>query len=295
MVNDSIHATLAPRHKRRAHIVDTLISERAPSLSRGPLWPVLKPLLYTVLGYDKARRFADSISTLGGRETLDLVSEFLRVNVTASGLDRIPRTGRVVIICNHPTSVTDGIAVYDALKSIRPDLMFYVNADALRVAPRLAEVIIPVEWMPHKRTREHSRNTLKRTREVMEAEGALMIFPAGQLAERIKGRETADTPWAPGAFAVARNFDAPIAPMYLTGPFSTLFHVFHSVSEELRDVTLFHEMLNKAGRPFKLTVGPLIPAGTLPRDASLVAAALKDYVERILPVDPDRPFVMPRT
>ena len=36
------------------HIVDVLIEERAPHLSNGPLWPLLRPILYTVLNYKKA-------------------------------------------------------------------------------------------------------------------------------------------------------------------------------------------------------------------------------------------------
>jgi|GEM_PF-189051 len=284
--------TTAPWKGRRArdHIVDTLIAERAPKLSRTPIWPMLRPPLYALLGYRKARRFADEIAARGGRETLDLVSNLLNVRVQVTGIERIPRAGRIVVICNHPTSVTDGVAVYDAIKTVRPDIMFYVNADALRVVPRLDEVVIPVEWMAHKRTREHMRGTLRRTREVMEAEQALMIFPAGQLAERVRGHETADTPWAPGAFAVARNHGAPIVPMHLTGPWSTLFHFFNGFSEELRDVTLFHEMLNKARGEFRLTVGPLIPAGSLPGDAAATAMAMQVYVERILPTHPDEPF-----
>ena len=293
MVTESFSSDRAPARRRPDHIVDTMIAERAPNLSRSPVWPVVRPLLYALLGYDHARRFADSIAGRHGRETLEMVSEYLGVRVQVTGLERVPRTGRVVIVCNHPTSVTDGVAVYDALKAVRRDLTFYINADALRVSPRLEEVVIPVEWMPHKRTRAHSRETLRRTRAVMEAEGALMIFPAGQLAERVKGargRRSADTPWAPGAFAVARNFDAPILPMHLTGPWSTLFQFFHGVSEELRDVTLFHEMLNKAGGEFRLTIGPLIPAGALDGDSAAVAVAMKTYVETILPAHPDRPF-----
>src|SRR5688572_27378373 len=40
------------------HIVDVLIEERAPKLSSGPYWPVLRPILYTVLNYNKAVRMA---------------------------------------------------------------------------------------------------------------------------------------------------------------------------------------------------------------------------------------------
>ena len=145
-------------------------------------------MLYALLGYRKARQFADTLETRGGREALDLVSDILRVQVRSSGLDRVPRVGRFVAICNHPTSVTDGIAVYDALKVVRPDIMFYANADALRVVPGFDEVLIPVEWMDAKRTREHARHTVHRTRCAMEDERPLMIFPAGQLARRTKGQ-----------------------------------------------------------------------------------------------------------
>jgi putative hemolysin len=272
------------------HIVDVLIAERAPRLSRTPLWPLLRPLLYSLLDYDKARWFADTVGPLEGRETLELVSQMMGLEVVARGLERVPRHGRAVLVCNHPTSVTDGLAVWDAVKAVRPDLTFYINADAMRVIPRFDTVAIPVEWMAQKKTREHLRSTVRRTRSVMEAEGALMIFPAGQLAEKVRGGGTADMPWAPGAFTVARNFAAPVVPMHLAGPQSRLFHFFNGFSEELRDVTLFHEMLNKAGGAFRLTVGPPIPPGALPADSLAAAAALKHYVETVLPVEPDRPF-----
>ena len=40
------------------HIVDVLIAERAPRLTRSPAWPLVRPGLYALLGYGKARRMA---------------------------------------------------------------------------------------------------------------------------------------------------------------------------------------------------------------------------------------------
>ena len=34
------------------------------------LWPMLRPLLYEILGYRKARRMADAIATMGGVEAI---------------------------------------------------------------------------------------------------------------------------------------------------------------------------------------------------------------------------------
>ncbi len=274
----------------RDHIVDVLIAERAPKLAGSPLWPVARPLLYRMLDYGKARRMADAIAPLGGRAALDYVSELLSVKVSARGLEHIPPQGRVVLICNHPTGIADGIAVFDALKALRPDVCFYANSDAHRVSPGFGEVLIPVEWVEEKRTRERTRVTLQLTREAMEAERALVIFPAGRLARKQADGRLADPEWMPSALSIARKYEAPIAPLHLAGPWSTLFHLFNGVSSELRDITLFHELLNKRGREFALTVGRPVSPGQLDTDINAATLALKAYIERTLPHEPDRPF-----
>ena len=283
-------AAAARMPRGRDHIVDVLIAERAPRLSGGPAWLLLRPLLYAMLGYGRARRMADAIAPLPGRAALDHVSDLLALQVTASGLDRVPRTGRLVAICNHPTGIADGVAVFDALKAIRPDICFYANADAHRVSPAFGEVLIPVEWVEAKRTREKTRATLGMTREALEAERCLAIFPAGRLARRQADGTLADPEWMSSAVSIARKYEAPVLPIHVAGPWSTLFHLFNGVSTELRDITLFHELLNKRGRAFRLTVGPLIAPSALDGDPVEATARLKAYVERDLATDGDAAF-----
>lgn len=275
---------------RHGHIVDVLIAERAPRLASGPAWPLLRPLLYRLLDYGKARRMADAIAPMTGREALAYVSQLLSLRVTSSGLDRVPASGRCVVICNHPTGIADGVAVYDALKPLRPDICFYANADAHRVCPRFDEVLIPVEWVETKRTRERLRTTLGLTRDVLERERCLVIFPAGRISRRRQDGSIRDKDWAASAVSLARKYDAPVVPVHVAGPWSTLFHLFHGVSDELRDITLFHELLNKRGRPFRVTVGPRITMPMLDGDPVGVTARLKTYVEQVLPDQPDQVF-----
>jgi len=272
------------------HIIDTLIVERAPKLASTPLWPVLRPLLYRMLDYAKARRMADAILPMSGRQALEHVSSLLALQVAARGLEHVPRKGRLIVVCNHPTGIADGIAVYDALKALRPDICFYANSDAHRVAPRLEEVLIPVEWVEAKRTRERTRLTLQRTHEALEAERCLVIFPAGRLARRGADGVLRDPPWAATAVSIARRNATPVLPLHVAGPWSALFHFFNGFSAELRDVTLFHELLNKQGRAFELLAGPLIAPEALCGEAGEVAERLKHYVERDLPADPAQAF-----
>jgi putative hemolysin len=247
-------------------------------------------LLYSFLDYGKARRMADAIAPLPGRAAMEHVSELLSVRVTAVGLEHIPREGRLIVVCNHPTGIADGVAVYDALKTVRPDLCFYANSDAHRVAPGLAEVLIPVEWVEAKRTRERTRLTLLATRQVLEAERCLVIFPSGRLARRQPDGTLRDPPWAPSGVSLARRYETPIVPLHVAGPWSGLFHFFNRFSSELRDVTLFHELLNKRGRAFALTAGRPIAPQDLEGEPAEAIARLKAFVETALAADPERAF-----
>jgi len=289
-VSDDQAPAAAQARAPHDHIVDQLIAERAPHLTRNPVWPLIRPPLYGVLGYGPARRMADAVMPLSGQGALDYVAGLLDLKVSALFLDRVPKTGRCVVVCNHPTGIADGLAVYDAIRRVRPDSIFFANADALRVSPRLGETVIPVEWVEAKRTREKTRATLLAAKAAFEAERCVVIFPAGRLARKNKDGQLTDPDWAPTAVSLARKYDAPIVPIHVAGPESWLFHFFNRFSAELRDVTLFHEMLNKTGKAFHLTVGKPIPPARLDIDSQHATYALKAYVERVLPSQPDQDF-----
>jgi putative hemolysin len=274
---------------RPVHIVDELIEERAPRLVGTPAWSALRPVLYSVLGYRKAVSMADAIAGLPGSEALDYVSKLLALKVASTGLERVPQTGRCVVICNHPTGIADGVAVADALKTRRDDAIFFANADALRVCPRFSEALIPVEWVENKRTREKTRATLIAAKEAFEAERCVVLFPAGRLARKVDG-VLRDPPWAPTAISLAQKYEAPVVPVHVAGPYSFWFHGFDKVSKELRDITLFHELLNKAGREFALSFGPAISSETLDGPAQEMTEAVKAYVERDLAHDANAQF-----
>jgi putative hemolysin len=271
------------------HIVDVLIEERAPHLSGGPAWPLLRPLLYSILNYPKAVRMADSIAPMGGRAAMEHISALLQLKIEAEGLERLPRSGPLLILANHPTGITDGIALYDAIKQARPDHVFYANSDAHRVCAQFDEMLIPVEWVVEKRTRERTRVTLKMTEQAFEDGRALVVFPAGRLARRRNGVLT-DMEWMPTAASLARKYKVPILPMHVAGPNAFLFHLFNSFSKELRDMTLFHELLNKRGKTYHLRCGPLIAHEHASGEAVHVTRRIKHYVERVLSENRDAAF-----
>jgi putative hemolysin len=90
--------------------------------------------------------------------------------------------------------------------------------------------------------------------------------------------------------SLARKYETPIVPVHVAGPWSGLFHFFNRFSDELRDVTLFHELLNKQGRAFALTTGAAIAPESLEGEPTEAISRLKTFVETGLPADPGRTF-----
>lgn len=291
-VQSGMAAFLPETERTGVHIVDVLIEERCPGLRASPAWPLARPLLYSILGYGKARRMADELRQLSGRESFDQLSGQLAFDISINRLDRLPETGRCIVAANHPTGLADGIAVWDALKKKRDDVVFFANADAVRVNPRFEDVIIPVEWVQDKRSPAKARETLKRAAAAFAEEKCVVIFPSGRLARR-EGGQMIEKDWFPTVIGLARKQAAPIVPLSLDARNSRLYYLLCGLSNELRDITLFHELLNKRGAKFEMTFGATIPPGALEGDAAALTEALKAHVSRALLDNPDAPF-MPR-
>ena len=60
---------------------------------------------------------------------------------------------------------------------------------------------------------------------------------------------------------------------------SFLYYLFSWISPELRDITLFHELLNKKGQTFKLTFGEAIDPQSLAKNADKASDAIRALVE----------------
>ncbi len=267
------------------HIVDQLIEERAERLRRRPwLWRSIRPVIYPLLGYHRAIHMADAIRPLPGLEALDYLSGILELDVQVSGLEHVPRQGLAVVTPNHPSGIADGIAVFEALRQIREDISIFANRDAIRVSPGLADVVVPVEWMETRRDHARGRETVRGMVEAFRAKRLIVIFPSGRLA-RPTLQGLVEREWLPTALNLAGRYEAPVLPMHIEGRNSWLYYLFYAVHHELRDMTLFRELLNKKGRTYRLRIGdPFLPGG----DARILTPALRRFVTERLPAGMSR-------
>ncbi|MEA3536595.1 GNAT family N-acetyltransferase [Rhizobium sp. CC-YZS058] len=263
-------------HGQPGHIVDTLIAERGQRIVGHPLWPVMRPALYTILNYRKAIEFADCVANLPGFQAFQYLSDTLSLDIRVRHEERIPQSGGFLLVSNHPTGIADGVAVFDLLKTRRPDMMVFANRDAIRVNPRFVEMIIPVEWREEHKSKLKARETLKLTNHAIAEGKATILFPSGRIAYWADGRLN-ERPWKTSAVGFARKYNLPILPVHMTARNSGLFYWLAKWSTELRDMTVFHELLNKKGNAFEFTVGTLIPPEALDGDPAEVTRALEQH------------------
>ena len=190
------------------HIVDELIEERATKLMRSPLvWRFVKRFLFPLFKHNEAIEMVNRYSSESGFNIFSDLLKTINIRLSVAGLENLPKTGATVVVANHPAGLPDGIAIFGALASVRPDICFMANRDAIRCVKKMDEVIIPVEWVESKRSREKTKETLLAIRSAIKSQRLIVIFPSGRLA-RPSFSGLIEREWMPSAFAIGSNLNA---------------------------------------------------------------------------------------
>lgn len=265
------------------HIVDQLIEERAIRLrANATLWPWVKRIFYPLLGYRRAAEIADTIAPLSGAQAMDWSEDFLAMRVRATGLSVVPESGPCVIVANHPGGIADGIALWSVLKKRRPDMAFFANRDAIRVCAGLSDLVIPVEWRAGARSRDKTRETLRAAVEAFREERCVVIFPAGRMAAwDWRQFRLVEQSWAPTAVSLARKFQAPVIPLGMKQRMSLTFYGLGQIHDELKHMTVFHELLAKKGALYRLNFADAVSPSALPEDDGDASEALRVMTETL--------------
>ncbi|MEM8979273.1 MAG: 1-acyl-sn-glycerol-3-phosphate acyltransferase [Pseudomonadota bacterium] len=248
--------------------IDPLIAERAPWLfADRPGTRFARRILNRLLSYDRTIALGTILKDYPTQAIMSQMGELLAKDVETTGLHNIPRHGPALVVSNHPTGIADGIILDSILQDIRPDAFFYANGDILRVLPQMESKIASVEWRLEKRNLAKTRATMAYTKQAV-SEGRLgVIFPAGRLAKR-RGLKLHEREWMSSAAMIAKKFDLPVIPINMRARNSVLFYLFDKLHPTLRDITLFHETLNKSRQPYRITVGEPISPAALPQNSN---------------------------
>ena len=178
------------------------------------------------------------------------------VAVADEHVSRIPDTGPVIVIANHPTGAVDGLALAHALLRRRGDVRLLGNHLLSRV-PEMRDWTIAVN--PFEPRSIENRRGLRQAREWLLRGGLLVVFPAGEVSN--VAREDGvlvDREWQSGVLGLARWSSAAIVPAYVDARSSRWFRLAGLIHPRLRTALLPRELLRLRNRTIHLRLaGPL--------------------------------------
>jgi hypothetical protein len=120
------------------------------------------------------REFDDAVVTAGIRAAAPILISAYARNFAISGAERIPKSGPVILLSNHP-GMTDTVCLFAAIP--RPDLrILAADRPFLRALPAAARSLF---FLPDQA--ERRRPVLRASINHLRAGGALLSFPAGEI------------------------------------------------------------------------------------------------------------------
>ena len=126
----------------------------------------------------------------------DAVSRLdLKVNLKFEKGAEIPKTGRLLIVANHPFGVIDGLILCSELSKVRQDYKI-ITHQVLRQAPAVMHQILPIDFDTTEAALRTNMMTRKDAVKQVEDGGAVVLFPAGaiSLAPNVIGKAE-DAEW----------------------------------------------------------------------------------------------------
>ncbi len=221
--------------------------------------PIERALSFAAVNELHAR--ASQLSAGTEEDFFHAVLEVLRVDYALSDEDhdRIPTSGPLVIVANHPFGGLEGIILGDLMMSLRPDVRVLGNF-LLQQIDELRGCIIPVNPFGRRDATRGNARALRDAIRWLRSGGALVTFPAGEVSHlKLRSRQLTDPPWSRHVAAMIRHSKATVLPIFFPGRNSALFQALGLLHPRLRTMLLGHELMKKSTRTIKLHVGRPIP------------------------------------
>ena len=181
----------------------------------------------------------------------------LDVRYDAAALARVPRTGPVVFVANHPYGVLDGIVISWLVEKVRPDFAVLTNAVLMR-APEVRNFVLPVDFSETPEAVRTNIASRAAARARLDAGGVVVVFPAGGVStapDRLGRKPATDARWQPFVSQLIQRSEATVVPLWFGGQNSRLFQMASHLSQTLRLSLIFHEVKSRIGDVLPVAIG----------------------------------------
>jgi len=286
--------------------VDQVIEKHYPQVLNKP-W-LCKPfsmVLRYLLHEREMAEFGENYPHLQGLEFVEQLLEYFNVSYSARDTEkeRIPDEGKLVIIANHPIGSLDGLALIKLVSEVRRDIKVVANEMLMDIEP-LHNLLLPLNKRQLQQRGNHhdhqqaepqkvdntTKNQLKKIHSHLDEEGALLIFPAGEVS-RVKLQGVRDSRWHTEFLRIATSAKAPILPIFIDAKNSPLFYTVSAVYKPLATWLLVKEMFKQRARHLPIRIGELIPFNAYTTMAIAPDQQAKIFRKHLYRIGNDKPAI----
>lgn len=187
----------------------------------------------------------------------------IRIDTPAEEIARIPATGPLVVVSNHPSGLVDGMVLAEMVNRVRSDFKILTRS-LLTGIPEVAEFMIPVPFPHEENARELGLQMRDETMKHLKAGGVIILFPAGKVAMSKDWWGPAEEgEWNVFTHKIVRSSGATILPIFFPGQNSRAFQIANQISDTLRQGLLLYEIKRCLFKPTRPVIGEQIPAEEL--------------------------------
>ncbi|MFT6105455.1 MAG: putative hemolysin [Paracoccaceae bacterium] len=169
--------------------------------------------------------------------------------------DRIPATGPLVIVANHPRGLVDGMALAELVGRVRTDYKILTRS-LLTGVGEIDQFMIPVPF-PHE-SGSLGLNLDMRSQAMahLKEGGVIVLFPSGCVAsaDRFWG-PVIEREWLPFTAKMIQRSNARVLPIFFPGHNSRMYQFATRVSATLRQGLLLYEVVDSLNKPQSPIVG----------------------------------------
>lgn len=249
----------------RAPSIGPGFEEWFAGVSRGAMLQPLGRLLDRASGIAELKRFYQTLPRDVPFWDSALQALGVELAIVGGDLSRVPPSGPLAIVANHPFGGIDGLILVSLLRRVRPDLKLLGNYLLARL-PEFKDVLIPVDPFGISSKRRMNAAAARAAVRWLRAGGAVASFPAGEVSYKISaGGQPVDSTWPPGTARLVRQGNADVLPVFFHGQNSAVFRLAGWLHPLVRTALLAREVLNKRGHRIDVSIGSCIPAARLAR------------------------------
>lgn len=187
----------------------------------------------------------------------------IRVETPAEEIARIPATGAVIVVANHPHGLVDGMIMGELVSRVRGDFKILTRS-LLTGIPEIEQFMIPVPFPHEENSRELGLQMRDLTMTHLKAGGLVILFPAGKVATSESWFGPAvEAEWNVFTHKMIHRSGAQIVPINFTGQNSRAFQIANHLGDTLRQGLLLYEIKRACFKPQRPFVGEPLSADEL--------------------------------